>query len=117
VLKADRVLIELGLFGFNSSLIGLALGNFFAPGMALWAWTLLLSGVTRVVAHLMIRYLPVPALAAPFIITFWVVRPMAKHIGLERRAVGPGADALVSGTCRNPSHARLRRRSVFQWSA
>ena len=36
LLKADRTLLDLGLFGFNSGLMGLAMGNFYEPDLALW---------------------------------------------------------------------------------
>lgn len=36
LLGGDRTLLGLGLFGFNSGLMGLALGNFFVADTALW---------------------------------------------------------------------------------
>ena len=38
LVKADRTLLDLGLFGFNSGLMGLAMGNFYEPNTALWVW-------------------------------------------------------------------------------
>mgnify|MGYP000848310352 FL=1 len=73
LLKADRTLLDLGLFGFNSGLMGLAMGNFYEPDLALWVWVMVLAAVVAVVAVAMGKWLPIPFLAAPFIVTFWVV--------------------------------------------
>lgn len=84
VLRADRALIELGLFGFNSCLMALALGNFFAPEPGLWAAVVLLAAAVAVVAWVMMRLLDFPVIAAPFILTFWVVWPFAERLGLDK---------------------------------
>lgn len=73
LLKADRVLLDLGLFGFNSGLMGLAMGSFYEPDAALWVWVLVLAAVAAAVAVAMAKWLPIPFLAAPFILTFWVM--------------------------------------------
>lgn len=73
LLKADRTLLDLGLFGFNSGLMGLAMGNFYQPDLALWVWVMVLAAVVAVVAVAMGKWLPIPFLAAPFIVTFWVI--------------------------------------------
>lgn len=73
LLKADRVLTDLGLFGFNSGLMGLAMGSFYEPDTALWVWVVVLAALTAVVAVAMAKFLPIPFLAAPFILTFWLM--------------------------------------------
>jgi urea transporter len=73
LLRADRTLLDLGLFGFNSGLMGLAMGNFYQPGIALWVWVMVLAAVVALVAVAMAKWLPIPFLAAPFIVTFWVI--------------------------------------------
>lgn len=73
LLNADRVLAGLGLFGFNSGLMGLAMGSFYQPNVALWVWVVVLAAVAAVVAVAMSKWLPIPFLAAPFILTFWVM--------------------------------------------
>ena len=73
LLKADRTLLDLGLFGFNSGLMGLAMGNFYQPDLALWVWVMVLAAVVAVIAVAMGRWLPIPFLAAPFILTFWII--------------------------------------------
>ena len=43
LLKGIPDLLGLGLYGFNSGLMGLALANFFQPGTALWYWVPIMS--------------------------------------------------------------------------
>jgi urea transporter len=73
LLNADRTLRGLGLFGFNSGLMGLALGSFYEPNTALWVWVAVLAAVAALVAIAMGKWLPIPFLAAPFILTFWIM--------------------------------------------
>ena len=53
--------------------MGLAMGNFYEPDLALWVWVMVLAAVVAVVAVAMGKWLPIPFLAAPFIVTFWVI--------------------------------------------
>ena len=80
-------LLGLGLYGFNSGLMGLALANFFQPGPALWCWVPVLAAVVAAVTVAMARWLPFPFLAAPFIGMFWALWPLAE-------THGPGEDRL-----------------------
>ena len=73
VLNADRTLRDLGLFGFNSGLMGLAMGSFYIPNSALWVWMVVAALVAALVAIAMGKWLPIPFLAAPFILTFWAL--------------------------------------------
>lgn len=95
LLKADRALIELGLFGFNSCLMALALGNFMAAGPALWVAVPLLTAVAAVVTAVLIRLLPMPVIAAPFILTFWAFWPFAEYVGLNKLQFPPCIDERV----------------------
>jgi urea transporter len=94
-LRAERALIELGLFGFNSCLMALALGNFFAPEPALWLAVVLLAALAAVVAWAMMRLLAFPVIAAPFILSFWAVWPFAEQLGLDKLAFPPFIDERV----------------------
>ncbi len=73
LLNADRILTDLGLFGLNSGLMGLAMGAFYAPAIAVWVWVVVLAPATAVVAVAMSKLVPIPFLAAPFILTFWLM--------------------------------------------
>ena len=96
LLRGDATLAGLGLFGFNSGLMGLALANFFVPGAALWVWVPMLAAVVAAVTVGMARALPFPFLAAPFIATFWIVWPLAESMGLAKVNLGSFPDAPVA---------------------
>lgn len=87
-LRGDPELLGLGLFGFNSGLMGLALANFFHPGLALWCWVPVMAAIVAAVTVAMARWLPFPFLAAPFILMFWVLWPLADSMGLEKIDLG-----------------------------
>jgi urea transporter len=89
VVRADRGLVELGIFGFNACLMALALGNFFEKSAALWAWAAALSAVATLLTYVLVRVLPFPVLAAPFILTFWVFWPISESVGLTKLQFPP----------------------------
>src|SRR5947209_508112 len=84
MLNGIGVLLDLGLYGFNSGLIGLALGNFFQPDPMLWLWVVVFAIVAAAVTVAMSKWVPFPFLAAPFILTFWMVWPLAAMLGLTK---------------------------------
>jgi urea transporter len=96
LLRGNSELLGLGLYGFNSGLMGLALGNFFAPNPMLWVWMIVLAGAVAAVSVVLARWLPFPFLAAPFIATFWVIWPLAEHVGLVKIELGAFPDAPVT---------------------
>jgi len=96
LLRADPELLGLGLYGFNSGLMGLALANFFQPGLALWCWVPVLAALVAVVTIAMVRWVPIPFLAAPFIIMFWALWPLADVMGLEKIDLGAFPAAPVT---------------------
>lgn len=83
-LKGIPQLLDLGLYGFNSGLIGLALGNFFQPEPMLWLWVAVFAAVAAALTVAMSKWVPVPFLAAPFILTFWAVWLLAGTLGLTK---------------------------------
>jgi urea transporter len=96
LLRGNSELLGLGLFGFNSGLMGLALGSFFAPNAMLWSWMPVLAAVVAAVSVAMARWLPVPYLAAPFIVVFWALWPLAETMGLVKIDLGAFPDAPVT---------------------
>jgi len=88
LLRANPELLGLGLLGFNSGLMGLALANFFQPGLALWCWVPVVAALVALVTVAMARWLPFPFLAAPFIVVFWALWPLADAMGLEKIDLG-----------------------------
>ena len=100
-LRADAGLLDLGLFGFNSGLMGLALGNFFHPDAALWVAVVVLAVVVAALTVAMARWVPFPFLAAPFIVLFWVLWPLATTLHLdvvELGAFGTSQPEFLKGT-------------------
>jgi urea transporter len=95
LLRGNADLLGLGLYGFNSGLMGLALANFFSPGPALWGWVPVMAAVVAAVAVAFSRWLPFPFLAAPFITVFWALWPLAETMGLQKIELGAFPDAPV----------------------
>jgi urea transporter len=84
VLNGIGELLDLGLYGLNSALIGLALGNFFQPEPMLWLWVVVFAIVAAAVTVVMSKWVPIPFLAAPFILTFWGIWLLADTLGLTK---------------------------------
>jgi urea transporter len=97
-LNGNKELLDLGLFQFNSALMGLALGNFFQPNAILWLYMLVLAAVTAAVTVAWSKLTRLPFLAAPFILVLWAMWPFAHYLGLTKVEFGAFADApLVWG--------------------
>lgn len=84
LLKGIPVLLDLGLYGFNSGLMGLALGNFFQYEAILWLWVVVFAVVAAALTVAMSKWVPIPFLAAPFILTFWLTWPLAESLGFDK---------------------------------
>ena len=63
LLRGVGELLDLGLYGFNSGLIGLALGNFFQPEPILWLWVVVFAAVAAALTVAMSKWVPFPFLA------------------------------------------------------
>ena len=87
-LKGNEALLDEGLYGFNSGLIGLALSNFFVPSLLIWLWIAIFAVVAAVATVAMAKWLRFPFLAAPFILTFWALWPIADGVGLSKIDLG-----------------------------
>jgi urea transporter len=96
LLKGSDDLLDAGLYGFNSALMGLALANFFHPTLALWLWMPVLAAVTAAVTVVLAKWMRWPFLAAPFILTLWAVWPFADGLGLTRMEFGAFEAAPVA---------------------
>jgi urea transporter len=95
ILKGIPELLHLGLYGFNSGLMGLALGNFFQPEPLLWLWVVVFAAVAAALTVAMSKWLPIPFLAAPFILTFWLVWLLPDNLGLNKVDFGDFPDVPV----------------------
>ena len=96
VLRGPEDLLDAGLLGFNSALMGLALGHFFQPDILVWASVCVFAALTAVLTVLMAKLLSFPFLAAPFIVAFWLLWPIAETVGLTKIDLGafPKADVM-----------------------
>jgi urea transporter len=98
-LKGNADLLDLGHFGFNSALMGLALGCYYEPTPALWLWMPILAAVTAAVTVAMSKWMRLPFLGAPFILTLWAVWPFGQTLGLTQvESMGFSAAPVVWGT-------------------
>jgi urea transporter len=95
-LRGADVLLDLGLFGFNSALMGLALAAFFQASPAAWVCMPILAMVTAAVTVAMSKWVPFPFIAAPFIVTFWAIWPLATTLGLTAVDFGAFPQAPVT---------------------
>lgn len=88
VSKFDKSEILAGIYGFNSTLVGIASLFFFLPRVT--SILLLVAGciVATIVTWLARRYLPFPTYTAPFIVTTWAVFFLGLALGAPR--VEPG---------------------------
>jgi urea transporter len=87
--------LDIGLLGFNAALMGLALGNFFQKGTALYIAVVVLAVVVEIVNLVLAKWLPIPFLAAPFIATFWVFWPISSRVGVHAIPLGDFPDEPV----------------------
>ena len=98
VLKFDESEVSAGIYGFNSTLVGIATFFFFQPGAA--SIVLLVVGcvVAALVTRLMRRYVPFPTYTTPFIVTTWVLFFLGLALGVAR--VEPGGRWSESASSR-----------------
>lgn len=80
-LKFDESELLAGIYGFNSTLVGIATLFFFKPGAA--CLTLLVVGcvIATLLTRLMRRNLPFPTYTTPFIVTTWVIYFLGLALG------------------------------------
>ena len=100
VLKFDESEVLAGIYGFNSTLVGIATLVFFRLGAV--SILLLVVGciAAAIVTRLMRRYLPFPTYTLPFIVTTWALYFLGLALGVARVEVGgpPAAANFVEAT-------------------
>jgi urea transporter len=89
LMRNDRALLELGLFGFNSILMAIGLGNFFDKTVSLWIWAAVMCTLAAGLTWVFVKWFPYPVLAAPFILLFWVFWPVSDDLGLTKLQFPP----------------------------
>ncbi|AMV40070.1 urea transporter [Planctomyces sp. SH-PL62] len=72
----DRGDIEQGLYGFNSTLVGLAVPFFLKPSFTVWALILVGCAISSLLMRLLGLF-KIPAYTAPFVLTTWLALILA----------------------------------------
>jgi urea transporter len=81
-LRYDAGDIRDGLYGYNASLVGIALLAFHEPGLRTFVVSAASCVFATVLTHAMRQRLPVPAYTAPFIVTTWLALFVAARLNL-----------------------------------
>jgi urea transporter/murein DD-endopeptidase MepM/ murein hydrolase activator NlpD len=109
----NKYVISKGLYGFNSLLVGLGLGVYFAPGWHLLLIVLLAAVLTlfiSVAAEGVIGKYALPYLSVPFIISIWIVMLSTRDLtalGISQRGVFTLNDLYSTG-----GHTLVR---LYEW--
>lgn len=89
LLKYNEDDINMGLYGFNATLVGIGLIFNFEPTFMIWVAIVLLSALSSVIMNVFVRN-KLPAYTFPFIILVWIalfvfnrLMPVAPHIPAE----------------------------------
>jgi urea transporter len=93
LLKFDEAETTAGIYGFNSTLVGIATFFFFRPGAASIVLLVLGCVVAAPVTRLARRHVPFPTYTAPFIVTTWALYFLGTALGAGPS--GPGYGPLV----------------------
>jgi urea transporter len=94
----DRSAIEQGLYGFNPTLVGLALPFFLRPTHPLTWLLVVVGGVASVfVTHLGMRFLKFPAYTSPFVVVTWLAIVLTHAVAGQGIDVPAPAPAVVPG--------------------
>lgn len=93
----DEDQIEQGLFGFNSTLVGLATLFFLKPAVLTFVLLVLGCVASTFVTRLGMRFLPFPAYTGPFVVTTWVLLVIAHAMAGSSLNVPPAPEAVAPG--------------------
>jgi len=102
LLKFDESEVTAGIYGFNSTLVGIATMFFFRPGVM--SGLLLLAGcvAATVLTWLARNHVPFPTYTAPFIVTTWVLFFLGKALSVS--PVEPGGPLEGAGVIQAVAH-------------
>ena len=102
MLKFDETELTAGIYGFNSTLVGIATLFFFRPGVT--SSLLLVGGcvVATLLTWLVRRYVPFPTYTTPFIVTTWVLFFLGQ--ALSASPVEPGGPLEGAGFVQAVAH-------------
>ena len=89
LLGYDEKQIKDGIYGFNGTLVGIAMFFYFKPTVMMIVLTLVGCAASTVVTWAMRTKLPFPTYTFPFIVTTWVLMGIATLMGLPRVELPP----------------------------
>ncbi|MNR89461.1 Urea transporter [compost metagenome] len=99
LLRLDRQAIQEGLYGYNGTLVGIAIPFFFQAEAGLILLIAVATALSTVVTELCSRLLrrwQLPALTAPFVLTTWLALATVPQIGgLQPSGFMPGASPAL----------------------
>lgn len=114
VLRYDQGEIDMGLYGFNAALVGVALINFFQASLPIWIAIVVLAAISTVLMNLCLRN-KIPIFTFPFILLIWI----ALYVFHTVMPVGEPIDApleLVDDTFSLSMHGLGFGEVIFQGS-
>ena len=102
LLKFNESEVSAGIYGFNSTLVGIATLFFFRPGVM--SSLLLVAGcvLATVLTWLARKHVPFPTYTAPFIVTTWVLFFLGKALSVP--PVEPGGPLEGAGVIQAVAH-------------
>jgi len=92
-LKFDKGELSAGIYGFNSTLVGIATFFFFQPSAISIGLLVVGCVAATLLTRLMRRQVPFPTYTSPFIVTTWVIFFLGR--ALNAAGTDPGAALLV----------------------
>ena len=102
LLKFEESEVTAGIYGFNSTLVGIATLFFFRPGVMSSLLLLAGCGAATVLTWLARKHVPFPTYTAPFIVTTWVVFLLGKALSVS--PVEPGGPLEGAGVIQAVAH-------------
>jgi urea transporter len=93
-LKYDPAEVRDGIYGFNATLVGVAVFFFFKPVALAFILLVVGTAVSSVVTMLTRRYLPFPTYTTPFIVTTWVLVWIGSPLGVPRVTTPPSPSSF-----------------------
>lgn len=91
LLKFDHAELSDGIFGFNSTLVGIASFFFFQPGAASIGLMVVGCILTTVMTRLVRQHVPFPTYTTPFIVTTWAIFFIGRAMGVPQTVGGDPA--------------------------
>lgn len=98
LLRYDEKQIRDGIYGFNGTLVGVAMFFFYQPTFTVIVLTLIGCAVSAVVTWWMRTYWPFPTYTFPFIVTTWVFMGIAALMGQAKEQLPPPPEQFNMAT-------------------